>query len=135
MNEKELVGIALGDYTLERVLGKGGMAIVFQAQQAHPRRTVAVKVLLPAVTGSDPDQQLVFLERFRREAATAERLEHKNILPVYDYEEAMVKSQRVAYLVMPYIRGGTLRQRIDEVNRAVRKFDLSEVAVYISEVA
>ncbi len=135
MNEKELVGITLGSCTLERVIGKGGMAIVFLAQQANPIRTVAVKVLLPAATGTDPEQQRVFLERFRREAATVQKLEHKNILPIYEYAEAMVKGQRVAYLVMPYIRGGTLRQRIDEVIHSGGQFDLPTVSTYISQVA
>lgn len=135
MNEKELVGIRLGSCTLERVIGKGGMAIVFLAQQANPIRTVAVKVLLPAATGTDPEQQRIFLERFRREAATVQKLEHKNILPIYEYAEAMVKGQRVAYLVMPYIRGGTLRQRIDEVIHSGSQFDLPTVSSYISQVA
>jgi serine/threonine protein kinase len=135
MNEKELVGVTLGNSTLERVIGKGGMSIVFLAQQARPTRTVAVKVLLPAGTGEDLDQQRVFLERFRREADTAAKLEHKNILPVYEYDEAMVNGQRLAYLVMPYIRGGTLRQRIDEFNHAGKRFDLQTVASYISQVA
>lgn len=135
MNEQELVGVTLGNCTIERVLGKGGMAIVYLAQQARPTRTVAVKVLLPAATGSDPDQQRIFLERFRREADTAARLEHTNILPVYEYEEATIKGQRLAYLVMPYIRGGTLRQRIDEYTHAGRRFDLPTVSSYISQVA
>ncbi len=135
MNEQELVGVTLGNCTIERVLGKGGMAIVYLAQQARPTRTVAVKVLLPAATGSDPDQQRIFLERFRREANTAAKLEHKNILPVYEYEEATIKGQRLAYLVMPYIRGGALRQRIDEYTHTGRRFDLPTVSSYISQVA
>jgi serine/threonine protein kinase len=135
MNEQELVGVTLGNCTIERVLGKGGMAIVYLAQQARPIRTVAVKVLLPAATGSDPDQQRIFLERFRREADTAAKLEHKNILPVFEYEEATIKGQRLAYLVMPYIRGGTLRQRIDEYTHTGQRFDLPTVASYISQVA
>lgn len=135
MNEQELVGVTLGNCTIERVLGKGGMAIVYLAQQARPIRTVAVKVLLPAATGSDPDQQRIFLERFRREADTAAKLEHKNILPVFEYEEATIKGQRLAYLVMPYIRGGTLRQRIDEYTHTGRRFDLPTVVSYISQVA
>jgi len=135
MNEQELVGVTLGNSALERVIGKGGMAIVFLAQQARPTRTVAVKVLLPAVTGTDPDQQRIFLERFRREADTAAQLEHKNVLPVYEYAEATVKAQRLAYLVMPYIRGGTLRQRIDETVRAGKIFDLATVSGFIGQVA
>src|ERR1700730_2101520 len=135
MNEQELVGVTLGNSTLERVIGKGGMAIVFLAQQARPTRTVAVKVLLPAVTGTDPDQQRVFLERFRREADTAAKLEHKNILPIYEYAEALVNGQNLAYLVMPYIRGGTLRQRIDDMVHEGKSFDLFTVSSYISQIA
>src|SRR5579859_6280300 len=109
MNEKELVGVTLGNTTLERLIGRGGMALVFLAQQARPTRTVAVKVLVPDLQNTSADQQRVFLERFRREADTAAKLEHKNILPIYEYAEAQVNGQHLAYLVMPYIRGGTLR--------------------------
>jgi serine/threonine protein kinase len=135
MNEKELVGVTLGNCTIERVLGRGGMAIVFLAQQARPTRTVAVKVLLPVSNEKDPDQEQIFLERFRREADTVAKLEHKNILPLYEYEEATINGQRLAYLVMPYIRGGTLRQRMDEMKRSGQKFDLQTVSSSISQVA
>ena len=135
MNEKELVGVTLGNSTIERLIGRGGMALVFLAQQARPTRTVAVKVLQSDANSGDADQQRVFLERFRREANTAAKLEHKNILPIYEYAEAWVNGQNVAYLVMPYIRGGTLRQRIDEMVHEGKRFDLSTVASYISQVA
>ncbi|HEY1351768.1 MAG TPA: protein kinase, partial [Ktedonobacteraceae bacterium] len=134
MNEQELVGVTLGNCTIERVIGQGGMAMVYLAQQARPTRTVAVKVLLPAATGSDPEQQRVFLERFRREADTAAKLEHKNILPVYEYAEATIKGQHLAYLVMPYIRGGALRQRIDEFTHTGQRFDLPTISSYISQI-
>ncbi len=135
MNEQELVGVTLGSCTIERVIGKGGMAIVYLAQQARPTRTVAVKVLLPSGSENDPEQQKMFLERFRREADTIARLEHKNILPVYEYEEAVVHGHHLAYLVMPYIRGGTLRQRIDDMKYNDQKFELQTVASYISQIA
>ncbi|HEX7737465.1 MAG TPA: protein kinase [Ktedonobacteraceae bacterium] len=134
MNEKELVGITLGNTTLERLIGRGGMALVFLAQQARPTRTVAVKVLLDT-QNSSVDQQRIFLERFRREADTAAKLEHKNILPIYEYAEALINGQSLAYLVMPYIRGGSLRQRIDEQVHQGTPFDLFTVASYISQVA
>ena len=89
MDIKELIGVTLGNCTLERTIGRGGMGAVFLAQQARPVRTVAIKVLVPN-SGADPDDQRVFLERFRREADTVARLEHKNILPVYEYDEAVV---------------------------------------------
>lgn len=134
MNIKELIGVTLGTCTIERVIGRGGMGAVYLAQQSRPVRTVALKVLLPA-TENDPEQQRIFLERFRREADTVAKLEHKNILPIYEYSEAGVDGQRLAYLVMPYIRGGTLRERIDEMMRNGVQFDLKLVASYISQVA
>ncbi len=134
MNTKELIGSTLGSCTIERIIGQGGMGAVYLAQQSRPVRTVAVKVLIPA-SGLDPDQQRTFLERFRREADTVAKLEHNNILPIYEYEEALVDGQRLAYLVMPYIRGGTLRERIDETRRQGQQFDLNTVASYIGQIA
>src|SRR6266853_3040731 len=134
MDAKELIGVTLGTCTLERVIGRGGMGAVYLAQQSRPVRTVAVKVLILSNV-YEPDQQSVFLARFRREADTVAKLEHKNILPVYEYEEAVVDHQKLAYLVMPFIRGGTLRERIDEMKRAGRQFDLNTVDSYISQVA
>src|SRR5947209_775962 len=134
MDVKELIGVTLGTCTLERIIGRGGMGAVFLAQQKRPIRTVAVKVLLPA-DGIDPDQQRIFLARFRREADTVAKLEHKNILPIYEYDEDIFDGQRLAYLVMPFIRGGTLRERIDEMKRTQRQFDLDTIVNYISQVA
>ena len=134
MDARELLGVTLGTCTLESVLGRGGMGAVFLAQQARPIRTVAVKVLIPA-TVQDPAQQRVFLERFRREADTVATLEHKNILPVFEYDEATVEGQPLAYLVMPFVRGGTLREHIEEMRRSGGQFDLRLVESYISQVA
>src|SRR5258708_5581310 len=130
MDVKELIGVTFGNCTIER----GGMGAVFLAQQSRPVRTVALKVLIPT-PGFDVEQQRTFFERFRREADTLAKLEHKNILPIYEYDEALVDGQRLAYLVMPFIRGGTLRERIDEMKRTVRHFDRNTVDSYISQVA
>ncbi len=134
MDAKELIGVTLGTCTLERVVGRGGMGAVFMAQQARPVRTVAVKVLIPPV-GYQEAQEEISQARFRREADTVARLEHKNILPIYEYDEAMVDQEHLAYLVMPFIRGGTLRERIDEMKRSGSYFDLNLVASYISQIA
>jgi serine/threonine protein kinase len=135
MHEKELVGVTLGTCTIERVVGKGGMSVVFLAQQSRPVRTVAVKVLVPPAEENDPGRLQMFLERFRREADTVAKLEHKNILPVYEYAEATVNGETLAYLVMPYIRGGTLRQRIDDAKYSGQHIDLPTVASYMQQVA
>ncbi|MDQ6643576.1 MAG: serine/threonine protein kinase [Chloroflexota bacterium] len=134
MDIKALLGVTLGTCTLERVIGHGGMGAVYLAQQSRPVRTVAVKVLIPA-NNIEIEQREVFLARFRREADTVAKLEHKNILPIYEYDEAVVGQEKVAYLVMPFIRGGTLRERIDETNRSGSYIDLQLVASYISQVA
>ncbi len=134
MDAKELIGVTLGTCTLERVIGHGGMGAVYLAQQARPVRTVAVKVLIPSDV-ADLDQQRTFLERFRREADTIAKLDNQNILPIYEYDEAFVNQQHLAYLVMPCIRGGTLRERMDEMKRSGSYFDLQTVASYLSQVA
>ena len=104
MKAEALVGTVLGTCTLQQLIGQGGMGAVYLAQQSRPRRQVAVKVLLPSTTFK-PQHLAAFLERFRRETDAAASLEHPNIMPVYEYGER----EGVAYLVMPYISGGTLR--------------------------
>src|SRR5438067_1378099 len=104
MKSEALVGTVLGTCTLQQLIGQGGMGAVYLAQQSRPRRQVAVKVLLPS-TNLKPEHLAAFLERFRRETDAAASLEHPNIVPVYEYGER----DGIAYLVMPYISGGTLR--------------------------
>ena len=69
----------LGDrYTVEREIGRGGMAVVFLARDLRHERTVALKVLRPELTES------VHLERFVREIRIAASLKHPHILPLFD---------------------------------------------------
>ncbi len=126
MNAEALVGKTLGTCTLQKLVGQGGMGAVFLAQQSRPHRQVAVKVLLP-ITRLNPSQQSAFLERFRRETDAAASLDHPNILPVHEYGER----DGLAYLVMPYISGGTLR---DELERE-RQLPLAKVALYLDQLA
>jgi Protein kinase domain len=134
MDVNELSGVTLGTCTLEQIIGRGGMGAVFLAQQSRPVRTVAVKVVLPP-EGVDADDRRIYFERFRREADTVARLEHKNILPVFEYDEAVVAGEQLAYLVMPFVRGGTLRERIDEMRQAHKQFDLHTISSYIAQIA
>jgi eukaryotic-like serine/threonine-protein kinase len=92
-----------GRYQLERVLGRGGMASVWRANDTVLDRAVAVKVLADTIA-SDPE----FQTRFRREARVLASLRHPNLLSVYDYAEGNERP----YLVMEYVPGGTLAQRI-----------------------
>src|SRR5579862_4798174 len=126
MNAEALIGMVLGTCTLQRLIGQGGMGAVFLAQQSRPRRQVAVKVLLPA-TALKPQHLAAFLERFRRETDAAASLEHPNITPVHEYGER----DGLAYLVMPYISGGTLR---DEMERT-GPLPLAKTVHYLDQVA
>ncbi len=98
-------GQRLGRYRLEELLGQGGMAEVWRATDEKLDRAVAVKVIL-AAHARDPH----FRERFEREAKLVASLDHPNVLPVYDYGD----EEGVPWLVMPFLDGGTLRDRMAE---------------------
>ncbi|MBV9134084.1 MAG: serine/threonine protein kinase, partial [Chloroflexi bacterium] len=85
------------------VLGRGGMATVYEAEHTRLHRRVAIKVLDPSLTNR-PD----FVDRFQREAETIAQLEHPHILPVYDTGE----EGDLLYLVMFLVRDGTLKNRL-----------------------
>jgi len=101
---ESLINRTLGGYSLVEELGKGGMAVVYKAYQPKLERWVAVKVLDPLYTTDDSEM----LARFRREAKAIAALRHPNILTVYDYGE----EEGLAYIVMEYVEGGTLKDRL-----------------------
>jgi serine/threonine protein kinase len=103
-NNSGLTGKVMGTCMLEALIGRGGMSVVYRAQQVQPiRRQVAVKILLPETPiGSKLHKQ--FLARFQREAQIIANLHHDNIIPLYEYDE----QDGEAYLVMPYLAGGSL---------------------------
>jgi hypothetical protein len=113
---------ALGDrYELKRELGRGGMAVVYLAEDLKHQRQVAIKVFQPELAGS------VGHERFLREIQVAAHLTHPHILPLHDSGEA----EGLLYYVMPFIQGETLRDRL----RRVGQLTLHEAARIASEVA
>jgi serine/threonine protein kinase len=98
-----VIGENIGPYRLVEQLGQGGMATVFKAYHPELDRYVAIKALHPAFAEDD-----TFLARFQREARVVAKLEHPNIVPIYDYSQY----ENRPYLVMKYIEGETLKQRI-----------------------
>src|ERR1035438_8333153 len=100
-------GKMLGRYRLVRLLGRGGMGEVWQAEDTELHRQVAAK-LLPSVVANETD----YLRAFANEARTAASLEHPHILPVHDFGEEPVGDNIITYLIMPLIAGGSLRDRI-----------------------
>lgn len=99
------IGENVGPYRIIEQLGQGGMATVFKAYHAALDRYVALKVLHPAF-----HQDQSFTMRFQREARVVARLEHPNIVPIYDYSEHEARP----YLVMKYIEGDTLKARLNQ---------------------
>ena len=92
-----------GRYSLERELGRGGMGVVYLAREVRLDRPVAIK-LLPPSKASDPGLR----ERFLREARTAAKLSHPNIIPIHAVEEI----GGFVFFAMAYIEGETLTERV-----------------------
>jgi eukaryotic-like serine/threonine-protein kinase len=92
-----------GRYSLERELGRGGMGVVYLAREVRLDRPVAIK-LLPPTKASDPKLR----ERFLREARTAAKLSHPNIIPIHAVEEI----GGFVFFAMAYIEGETLTERV-----------------------
>jgi serine/threonine protein kinase len=93
-------GAVVAGYYLESRIGAGGMAVVFRARDQRLGRTVALKVLAPALAGDGE-----FRERFIRESLAAAAVDHPHIIPVYWAGEA----DGILYLAMRYVSGGDLR--------------------------
>ncbi len=96
----DILGSALGPYQILEQIGLGGMATVYKAYQPGMNRLVALKVL-PEHYARDPR----FVKRFKREAQVVAKLEHRNIIPVYDFGE----QDGTTYLVMRYLQSGTIK--------------------------
>ena len=97
-----LKGTLAARYRIERELGRGGMASVLLAEDLKYQRTVAIKVLLPEIARN------VGADRFVKEMRVSAQLNHPHILPLLDSGEA----DGLLYYVMPYVEGGTLRDRL-----------------------
>ncbi|MGW4379210.1 serine/threonine-protein kinase [Kitasatospora sp. NPDC004531] len=100
----ELGGRTLAGYRLEHVIGRGGMAVVYRAEDLRLGRTVAVKLLAPELARNE-----TFRQRFVRESRVAASLDHPNIVPVYEAGEV----EGVLYIAMRYVRGRDLRGLLD----------------------
>jgi serine/threonine protein kinase len=102
----EFVGKDIGRYHIVEQLGQGGMATVFRAYDTRLEREVAIKFIRREEVGAAYLDLL--LKRFEREAKSLAQLSHPNIVKVYDYGDY----EGVPYLVMEYLPGGTLKQRL-----------------------
>lgn len=115
-----LAGKSLGHFRVVERIGAGGMAAVFKAYQPTLDRYVAIKVL-PAYHARDP----VFVKRFEQEARSVAKLAHPNIVQIHDFGE----QDDITYIVMEYVDGGTLKDRLKKA------LPVAEAADYMIQAA
>ncbi len=117
----DILGSTLGPYQILEQIGLGGMATVYKAYQPGMNRLVALKVL-PEHYAHDPR----FVKRFEREAQVVAKLEHRNIIPIYDYGS----HNTTTFLAMRYLQAGTVKDIL-----ARGALPLPDVAKILSDVA
>lgn len=102
------IGKPIGQYAIQSLIKKGGMAHVYYAIDQSLERPVALKILFAELT-EDP----AFVERFRREARSVAKLRHPNIVQIYTTD---ITSDGHNYIAMEYINGGSLRDQLETLN-------------------
>jgi streptogramin lyase/tRNA A-37 threonylcarbamoyl transferase component Bud32 len=116
------VGTELGGYRIERVIGRGGMSSVYLAHHVRLERRVALKLLAPELADSER-----FRDRFLRESRLAASIDHPNIVPIYDADEA----DGTLFIAMRYVEGSDLK----DVIRAEGRLDAARTAAIIAQIA
>lgn len=95
-----------GRYRIDQIIGRGGMGVVYRANDTQLDEPVAIKTLMGEVLGRSPEE----LERFKREIRLARKITHRNVLRTYDYGEA----DGTYFISMEFVRGYTLNELLDE---------------------
>jgi serine/threonine-protein kinase len=108
-----------GEFVISRELGRGGMAAVFLAHQLRLDRKVAIKVMAPSLLAG-----MGLVERFREEATTVARLDHPNIISIYE----IGSTADLQYFVMQYVRGRSLERATRQHGRLA--FDVVRAIVF-----
>ncbi len=117
---------SLGEFRILRELGRGGMGVVYEAEQTSLHRRVALKVLR---LGVGPDDEA--MQRFRREAETVARLHHTNIVPIF----AVGCERGVHYYAMQLIEGRSLADSLDEARQSGRRLAVDDLLRWFLQAA
>ena len=116
------VGAQLGQYRIESYIGRGGMGVVYRAEHIHLGRQVALKLLAPELAENES-----FRERFVRESRVAARVDHPNVIPIYEAGE----SDGRYFIAMRYVDGVDLR----EILHTNGPLDLERALAVLTQVA
>lgn len=126
MNQPTWIGQTLGGrYKIEALLGQGGMSAVYKAYDPNLKRVVAVKLVHSHLSA---DQE--FVKRFEEEASVVASLRHPNIVQVYDFNT----DQGINYMVMEFVPGETLQDRLKRLNDSNRRMSLEEALKITIEI-
>ncbi|GHO64822.1 hypothetical protein KSC_037140 [Ktedonobacter sp. SOSP1-52] len=121
----------IGRYRFLRLLGKGGMAEVWLCEDPSLHRQIAMKTLQIYTQGEEE-----LLERFRQEAQAAAALNHPHVVPIHDYGQiALNADETLLFLVMPYLSGGSLADRIDAYQERKQLMPPREALYYLKQAA
>jgi serine/threonine protein kinase len=120
----------LGDYTIQELLGQGGMARVYRGYDKRLDRHAAVKVIDARMNTSN-ESEAEYRERFQREARAIARLKHNNIVGVYQFGE----EGTMYYMAMAYIEGRDLRQMLKDSIRNKTFMPYKQVLSIIKDIA
>ncbi|MCC7447520.1 MAG: serine/threonine protein kinase [Anaerolineae bacterium] len=121
------IGKQLGDYTIQSLLGRGGMARVYKGYDERLQRYAAVKVINNDPTAASQEE---YAERFRREARSIARLNHPNIVGVYQFGDF----EGNYYMAMVFVEGRDLRQILKEYADQQKRLPLADVVNIIKGI-
>ncbi|MCC7109394.1 MAG: protein kinase [Deltaproteobacteria bacterium] len=114
-NDPLLGRVIDGRFTIQSVLGRGGMGVVYRAHQASLERSVALKVMTAAPEDDEHgSREVEWQRRFFLEAATVARLKHPNTITVFDYGSAVVERQRLFFIAMELLEGTPLAKLVSQ---------------------
>lgn len=118
----------LGRYDILRVLGQGAMGVVYEGRDPNLDRRVAIKTV--RVVGMGAEEIVEYEQRFKTEARSAGRLQHPNIVSVYDSDKHVDGYGQTAYIVMEFVQGEDLKHFLDQGKR----FSLEQTAYMMADL-
>ena len=127
MVEQNLVGKKLGDYIMREKLTSGGMAHIYLGEDEKLQRRAAIKILTSDMAGDDE----ILRERFEREARAVAKLEHDNIVPIYQFGE----EGNLYFIAMRYIEGNDLADEIKSYKEREEKMPIDRLLKIMEQIA